>query len=148
MSFTMGIFRELKTERTDLVVSRAGRENPLSLHLQKTKDLKKEGRDVRSYSHVWKDGLKNCVEWEAWMCFVVEQLWEDLCEHLSCCWVLTLNPKPFECLMKWALCSKCCSDLLIFDGRNQSLSKFMWPILNTFGEYMWWGQEISHGSSH
>lgn len=62
MSFTMGIFRELKTERTDLVVSRAGRENPLSLHLQKTKDLKKEGRDVRSYSHVWKDGLKNCVE--------------------------------------------------------------------------------------
>lgn len=63
------------------------------------------------------------------------ELWENLCEHLNCCWVLTLNPRPFdECLMKWALCSKCCSDLLIFGGRKQSLSKFMWPILNTFGE--------------
>lgn len=39
--------------------------------------------------------------------------------------MLDANPKHFdECLIKRVLCSKSCTGYLIFDIRNQSLSKF------------------------
>jgi len=52
------VSRELKTKRTDWVVSAEGRADSLSF--QKIKGLKWEG-DVRSCSRIWKDGLKRVV---------------------------------------------------------------------------------------
>lgn len=109
------------------------------IHSVNREDLKWDGRDVRPWSHIWKDGMmravwkhKNVLWWRAFM--------RQLACVFELLWVLTPNLKCVQvCLTKWVLDSKNCSDLLIFDGRNSSVSPFMCDPLcillgNTYGK--------------
>lgn len=126
--FTVGnVSRELKTKRTAWVVSGEQRAGPLSL---KIKDMKWEGRDVRSCSQIQKDGLKSIVwkhESVLW--------WRVVMRRLAWAFELLLGvnsePQTFSQMpnkMRFVF-KKDCSDLLIFGDSNQSVSKFMCDTL-------------------